>query len=179
MRVTLFRIQSVRALALLLILAGITASADPNGVRANLLPANSRKPAPEFALTDSSGETISVRNYRGKVLLLDFWATWCHGCKQEIPWFSEFHRKYASKGLNVVGLSMDSDGWKSVRPFLKSANVPYRIIVGDDAIAKKYGIESMPDTFLIDRDGRIAATYFGLVDQSDIEANIQTMLSQP
>ena len=165
--------------ALLLALAALAAPADQPAVRAVLQPANERKAAPDFALKDSSGSTVSLKNYRGKIVLLDFWATWCHGCKQEIPWFSEFERKYAAKGLAVVGASMDEDGWKVVKPFLETAKIPYRIILGDQPMAKKYGIETMPDTFLIDRQGRIAATYVGLVDKDNVETNIRTMLSQP
>ena len=173
------KIHQLRTSALLLALAAIAAAADQPTVRAVLQPANERKAAPDFALKDSSGSTVSLKNYRGKIVLLDFWATWCHGCKQEIPWFSEFERKYAAKGLAVVGASMDEDGWKVVKPFLETAKVPYRIILGDQPMAKKYGIETMPDTFLIDRQGRIAATYVGLVDKDNVEANIRNMLSQP
>jgi peroxiredoxin len=173
------KIHQLRTSALLLALAAIAAAADQPTVRAVLQPANERKAAPDFALKDSSGSTVSLKNYRGKIVLLDFWATWCHGCKQEIPWFSEFERKYAAKGLAVVGASMDEDGWKVVKPFLETAKVPYRIILGDQPMAKKYGIETMPDTFLIDRQGRIAATYVGLVDKDNVETNIRTMLSQP
>jgi peroxiredoxin len=178
MNATLVRINLLSALAPLLTLFGVASAADQSTVRAALQPANERKPAPEFALKDRSGTTVRLRNYRGKVILLDFWATWCHGCKEEIPWFSEFERKYASQGLAVVGVSLDEEGWKVVKPFLETANVPYRIVLGDDPTAKKYGIDNMPDTFLIDRHGRIAATYVGLVDKDDVEANIKALLSR-
>jgi peroxiredoxin len=159
-------------------LAGLAIAADPAApVRAAIKPANERKPAPEFALKDSTGKMITLKQYRGKIVLLDFWATWCHGCKEEIPWFSDFERTYSSKGLAVVGVSLDDDGWKAVTPFLATANIPYRIVVGDDPMAKKYGIETMPDTFLIDRQGRVAAAYTGMVDKGDVEANIRTLLS--
>ncbi|HEY1494652.1 MAG TPA: TlpA disulfide reductase family protein, partial [Candidatus Solibacter sp.] len=102
--------------------------------------------------------------------------TWCHGCKEEIPWFAEFQRKYGAKGLTVVGVSLDEEGWKVVRPFLASASIPYRVLLGNEATAKKYRIENMPDAFLIDRRGRIAATYIGLVDRDNVEANLRTML---
>jgi peroxiredoxin len=173
-----WRGKAVQAAALLLTLAGIAGAADPSAVRAVLQPAAERKPAPEFALKDRSGKTVTLKKYRGKVVLLDFWATWCHGCKEEIPWFSEFQRKYSAKGLTVVGISLDDDGWKVVTPFLKTARLPYRIVLGDDPTAQKYGIGNMPDTFLIDRQGRIAAAYSGLVDKDDVETNIRAMLSQ-
>src|SRR3979411_1046543 len=100
---------------LLLVLASVTAV---------LQPVKERKPAPDFALKDASGKTVTLKDYRGKVVLLDFWATWCHGCKQEIPWFSEFERTYSAKGFAVVGVSMDEGGWKVLRPFLAETPVP-------------------------------------------------------
>jgi peroxiredoxin len=174
----LWRGKSARVAALLAALAGIAAAADPATVRAALQPDAGRKPAPEIRLKDGSGKTVTLKKYRGKVVLLDFWATWCHGCKEEIPWFADFQRRYGGKGLRVVGVSMDDDGWKVVKPFLETAQVPYRIVLGDGPTAKQYGIENMPDTFLIDRHGRIAAAYTGLVDKDDVEANLRTMLAQ-
>jgi peroxiredoxin len=161
-----------------LIFATCAMTADQPGARAALQPREQRKPAPEFALQDGSGKTIHLNEYRGKVVLLDFWATWCHGCKQEIPWFVEFDRKYRNDGLAVVGVSMDDDGWKVVTPFIKTAGVPYRIVLGDEATAQEYGIEGMPDTFLIDREGRIAAAYNGMVDREDLGRNIQDLLGR-
>jgi peroxiredoxin len=178
MNLTLGGLNLARAWALILPLVAVAPAADQVAVRATLQPENERKPAPEFALKDSSGKTAMLSNYRGKVLLLDFWATWCHGCKQEIPWFSKFQGKYAAQGLTVLGVSLDEDGGKVVRPFIKDAKIPYRILLGDAARAKKYGIVNMPDTFLIDRQGRIAAAYLGLVDQDNVETNLGTMLTQ-
>ena len=172
--------KTVRLLVAATLLAlGTSMAADQDTSRAALQPASQRKPAPEFALQDSSGKTVSLKDYRGKVVLLDFWATWCHGCKLEIPWFAEFSRKYSVRGLTVVGVSLDSDGWKVVKPFITTSKVPYTIVLGNDAMAKTYGIENMPDTFLIDSEGRIAAAYSGVVDKGNVEANLQTMLSKP
>jgi peroxiredoxin len=148
------------------------------GSNASLQPVKERKVAPELGLEDSDGKKADLRGYRGKVVVLDFWATWCHGCKEEIPWFAEFQRKYGNDGLNIVGVSLDEDGWKVVKPFIKAAVVPYRIVLGKDSIAKAYGISNMPDTFLIDRDGRIAATYVGIVNRDNLEKNIQLLLAQ-
>ena len=160
------------------LLASLAAAEQPS-IRASLQPVKERKPAPEFALKDSSGKTVNLKDYRGKVVLLDFWATWCHGCKQEIPWFSEFERTYGAKGLAVVGVSMDVGGWKVLRPFLAETPVPYRMLLGDEATAKLYGIETMPDTFLIDRHGNVAAAYrAGLVDKDNLEANIKALVSK-
>jgi cytochrome c biogenesis protein CcmG/thiol:disulfide interchange protein DsbE len=154
MKVTSIRIYLTRASALFLTLAGIAMAADQPGVRAVLQPAKERKPAPEFALQDSSGKTTRLRSYRGKVLLLDFWATWCTGCKKEIPWFSELQRTYGAKRLAVVGVSLDEGGWKVVKPFLADTRVPYRILLGNNATAQQYAITNLPDTFLIDQQGK-------------------------
>lgn len=167
---------------LLVALAGITPAADEPeqpAIRAVLQPPTERKPAPDFALANASGKTVSLKDYRGKVVLLDFWATWCHGCKKEIPWFSEFQKAYGTKRFAVVGVSLDSDGWRVLKPFLADAKIPYHIVLGDDATAKLYEIETMPDTFLIDQKGRLAAAYRGgLVDRANIEANIKTLLAK-
>lgn len=142
-------------------------------------PVIDRKPAPELELEDSSGRIATLGNYGGEVLLLDFWATWCTGCKHEIPWFAAFQSAYGAKGLAVVGVAMDDEGWKVVKPFLAQTKVPYRILLGNAAISQRYGIENLPDTFLIDRHGRVAAAYrASLVDRADIEANIKALLAE-
>lgn len=146
-----------------------------NGV---LRRAEQRKQAPELGLQDAVGKQANLKDYRGKVVVLDFWATWCHGCIQEMPWFAEFQRKYGDKGLSVLGVSLDTEGWKVVKPFVEKAAVPYRIVLGNDASAQAYRIVNMPDTFLIDQQGRIAATYVGMVDKNGLEKNIQTLLAQ-
>jgi peroxiredoxin len=146
-----------------------------NGV---LKPAEQRKAAPELGLQDIVGKQANLSDYRGKVVVVDFWATWCHGCLQEMPWFADFQRKYGDKGLTVIGVSLDVEGWKVVKPFVEKAAVPYRIVLGNDASAQAYGIGNMPDTFLIDQEGRIAAAYVGMVDKNGLEKNIQKLLAQ-
>src|SRR6202162_1733940 len=176
MNVTAIRVHLLRALALLLTLAGIATTAD---LRAVLQPANERKAAPQFALKDSSGKKIELKDFHGKVVLLDFWATWCTGCKKEIPWFEAFESAYNTKGFAVVGVSLDEDGWKVLKPFLEEHKIPYTMLLGDDAMSKRYGIRNLPDTFLIDRQGRVAALYKeNLVDKDNIEANIKALLSE-
>ena len=163
---------------LLTLVAPATAVAQP-GVRAIVQPASERKAAPQFALKDSTGKTINLTDYRGKVLLLDFWATWCTGCKLEIPWFSEFEKAYGARGFAVVGVSMDENGWSVVKPFLAENHLPYPILLGDGPTAQRFGIQALPDTFLIDRQGRVAAVYKrGLVDKKDVEVNIKALLSE-
>ena len=136
-----------------------------------------RKPAPGFALTDSKGATVKLSDYKGKVVLLDFWATWCGGCKVEIPWFMEFENKYKDGGLAVIGVSMDEDGWKAVKPFIEQKKLNYPVVIGTEDLAKKYGgVDALPVTFLIDREGKIASTHTGLVDKAAVEHEIQKLL---
>ena len=163
---------------LLLVLTSFAAMDEPSASSA-LIPAHERKAAPNFTLEDSSGKTAKLGNYAGRVLVLDFWATWCTGCKQEIPWFSEYQKTYGPRGLSIVGVAMDDGGWKVVKPYLSAHQIPYRMLVGDDATAKQYGIQNLPDTFVIDRHGRIAAAYRArLVDRDELEASIKKLLSE-
>jgi cytochrome c biogenesis protein CcmG/thiol:disulfide interchange protein DsbE len=163
----------------MLMLAVFAIAAAQSTVRANLHPASERKAAADFSLRDADGKTATLGEYRGKVLLLDFWATWCTGCKQEIPWFVDAQKKFGADRLVVVGVSLDGDGWKVLKPFLAQHPIPYRIVLGDDATAQKFGIQAMPDTFLIDRQGRVAAAYRGgLVDKANMEANLAALVSE-
>jgi peroxiredoxin len=160
-----------------MIFAAVATAVPQEKVSATVQPENQRKVAPQFELQDSDGKAVKMTDYKGKIVLLDFWATWCHGCKQEIPWFSKFERRYKDKGLSVVGVSLDEDGWKAVKPFIGEA-IPYRIVLGNDSMAKQFGVDGLPVTFLIDRQGRFAATYAGLVDKDNVEANIKALLEK-
>jgi cytochrome c biogenesis protein CcmG/thiol:disulfide interchange protein DsbE len=120
-----------------------------------------------------------LSNYKGKVVLLNFWATWCHGCKLEIPWFMEFQKEYKRRGLAVIGVSMDEDGWKSVKPYIREKQLNYRVVIGNADLAKQYGLESMPMTLLIDRHGKIAASHAGVVDREAFASEIRALLAEP
>ncbi len=140
------------------------------------LPATeTRTAAPAFTLTDSKGASVSLSQYRGRVVLLDFWATWCHGCKVEIPWYMQFGKKYKHDGLTVLGVSMD-ENWKLVKPFLKEKKMKYPVVLGNDEVAKRYGLSAMPMTLLIDRDGNIASSFTGIVDKDKFENEIRLLL---
>lgn len=135
------------------------------------------KPAPAFELADSKGAPVKLANFKGRVVLLNFWATWCHGCQLEIPWFIDFQKKYKTQGLSVIGVSLDDDGWKSVNPWIAEKKVNYTIVIGTDKLAKKYGLgDGMPMTVLIDRHGKIAASYTGVVGRDACDAKLHELL---
>ena len=135
----------------------------PTGPKASVKQEKDRKRAPEFSLKDANGQTARLADYKGKVVLLDFWATWCGPCKIEIPWFMEFEQQFKDRGFAVVGVSMDEDGWTAVKPYLVKMKVNYRILLGNDQIGTLYGgVDSLPTTFLIDRQGKIASVHIGV-----------------
>ena len=169
----------LRYIVALIALLAASFALTPNAP-ADLTPATSRKPAPGFSLEDSTGALIKLSSYKGRVVLLDFWATWCTGCKQEIPWYMEFQDKYGKSGLSAIGVSLDDDGWKSVKPFLQEHKVNYPIVIGNwGTMGKSFGFESMPATLLIDRDGKIADLHVGMVNKNGFEKEIQTLLNEP
>jgi peroxiredoxin len=136
---------------------------EPRSVKAAVKPENDRKTAPEFDLKDSNGQTVHLADYKGKVVLLDFWATWCGPCKVEIPWFMEFEQQFKDRGFAVLGVSMDEDGWDAVKPYIEDLKINYRIMLGNEQVSDIYGgLDSLPTTLLIDRQGKIASIHIGL-----------------
>ena len=173
--------------AALVVSIGPSTADEAPGIRSALEPAGARTPAPTFALDNGAGKNIALADYRGKVVVLDFWATECGGCVKEIPWFIDLARTHASAGLVALGVSMEiqysglknaDEGWSRVKPWVKAHDVPYPIVMADAAVVKAYAIEALPVTYLLDRKGRVAATYAGLVDRENIDANIQALLKE-
>jgi thiol-disulfide isomerase/thioredoxin len=172
---------TVRTLAAGLLCVGLILTGC-NGERAkpkkSLKSDSTRKPAPEFALKDIDGRTVNLSDYKGKVILLNFWATWCGPCKIEIPWLIDFEQKYKDRGFAVIGVAMDDEGWEVVKPYLAQSKINYRVILGSDTVATLYGgVESLPTTFMLDQEGKIASTHIGLVSKSDYEDEIVQLLN--
>ena len=139
-----------------------------------------RQKAPNFTLKDADGNPVNLTDYRGKVVLVNFWATWCGPCEVEIPWFVEFEQKYRDQGFAVLGLSMDDDGWKAVRPYIASHKINYRVMIASEVVSQQFGdIDSLPTSFVLDRQGRIATNHVGLVDKRDYQNEILKLLEVP
>jgi peroxiredoxin len=174
---TIRNFGAVLAVSLALLFAGC--SGKPSGT-ASAKTIKDRKPAPNFTLKDASGNSVKLSDFRGKVVLLNFWATWCGPCALEIPWFVEFQQQMKSRGLEVVGVSMDDEGWPAIKPFIAAHKVNYHVLLGDDSISQLYGgVDSLPTTFIIDRDGRIAVPpHVGLAGKNEYLQEIQSVLNE-
>ena len=167
-----------------LIAAGSPA-ADSANEGANISPLVG-KPAPAFILTDLSGNKVSLSNFKGKAVLINFWATWCGPCKLETPWIVELRNKYASQGFEVIGIDSEGDDLPptdtaglakekaAVAEFVKLEHMPYPVLLGGDGLTKPYGgLEAMPTSFYVDRNGTVVSSQMGISSKDDMEAKIR------
>lgn len=133
--------------------------------------------APDFTRADLKGNAVHLADYRGKVVLLNFWATWCGPCLDEMPVFARWQKQYGPQGLQVLGVSMDDDE-APVQRFLKKSPLDYPVILGDTALAKLYGgVLGLPLTYLIDAQGKVEGRYLGGTDLSAVETQIKRLLA--
>ena len=171
----------------LLLFATVFGSTAQRTTRAAVQPTKDRQAAPSFRLANASGKLAQLADFRGKPVLLNLWATECGGCRAELPTFIQLDKTYKDKGLVVIGVSMDimyenlkgaEEGWARVKPFVKARGMEYQILMDDGAVEKGFKVNALPATYLIDRRGRIAATYIGVVDPANLEGNIKKIMSE-
>ncbi len=145
------------------------------------VPANAGEPgtkAPNFELADLSGKKVQLSDFAGKIVILDFWATWCGPCRAEVPDLVKLQSKYADKGVIVVGLSLDAEGASVVRPFVDEFKVNYPMLLASPETARQFGgIIGIPTTFVVDRQGRITRKFFGRVEARTFEDAIRPLLA--
>jgi cytochrome c biogenesis protein CcmG/thiol:disulfide interchange protein DsbE len=133
--------------------------------------------APNFNLKTADGKSFDLSKHKGKVVVVNFWATWCGPCKAEIPGFLEVYDAYKSKGLEIVGISLDQQGWRPVKPFIERYKITYPVVIGDGELAEQYGgIEAIPTTFVVDKKGNIAKRHVGYMDKKSFEALVKDLL---
>ena len=144
------------------------------------------KPAPEVTLKDLDGKDLSLAQYKGKVVLVNFWATWCEPCQVEIPWLIEMQQKYSAKGFTILGIAMDEEGASVVTPWVQKerfdvngtkSQMNYPIVIGNEAAADKFGgLLGYPTSVLISRDGKIIKRITGLISYDEISKSIESQL---
>jgi thiol-disulfide isomerase/thioredoxin len=144
------------------------------------------KPVPELTLKNLDGKDLSLAQYKGKVVLVNFWATWCEPCQVEIPWLIEMQQKYAARGFTVLGIAMDEEGASVVTPWVNKerfdvngskSQMNYPIVIGDDAAADKFGgLLGYPTSVLISRDGKVIKRITGIISYDEISKSIESQL---
>lgn len=164
----------IAAAAALLVLAASRRLSTSTADSASRATAN--QPSPAWELKDVDDKTVKSSDFAGKVVILDFWATWCGPCRMEIPGFIELQKQYADKGLVVIGVSLDQDGASAVKPFAEKMGINYPIVLGDETIVSAFGgIEGIPTTFIIDRTGNIVRKHVGYASKAEFEADIKPL----
>jgi len=147
----------------------------PSPVNYALMPAEISGVAPGFTLVDMNGRLVSLADFKGKVAILDFWATWCPPCRREIPDFIKLQSEYGSKGAQIVGIALDQPN--KIKTFVKDNGMNYPVLLGTNEVAANYGgVEAIPTTFIIDKSGNIVAKYEGFRSKETFESQIKKLL---
>ena len=158
-----FAVLSILVMALL---AGCTDKSAPSDVSS----------APDFTLQDMSGKAVKLSDYKGKVVLLGFWATWCPPCRASVPGLEKLHKTYKDKGLVVLAVSVDQGGWDEVKSFISEQGITYMVLKGTDDVQVQYQVRSIPMLLVLNKEGKIAKRYLGMGNEEDREKDIKAHL---
>ena len=171
--------KDLRLVLLLLLAITLGAYLISTSQRAKGAQADSGKPAPAWSLTDLSGKEIHSSDLKGKVVILDFWATWCGPCREEIPGFVALQKKYGDQGLTVIGASVDEGGASVVKKFAAKLGMNYPVGLADDSLQRAFGgIDALPTSVIIDRNGLLVNKHIGFTDRSEFEAELKPLLQE-
>jgi thiol-disulfide isomerase/thioredoxin len=160
--------RGIRGAGIVLAIALLTAPAAPG---------QEKEAAPNFKLKNAAGQPVELAKLHGKVVVVNFWATWCGPCRAEIPGMLDIYQKYKGKGLEIVGISVDQDGWGAITPFVKKLNITYPVVLGNGEVTDAYGgIDAIPTTFFVDRNGRVLQRHVGYMSKDDFEKAVRSFL---
>jgi len=164
-------IGSLAVLAAALLLLALSCSSDKGSKEGG--------GAPDFVLTSLDGKEVRLSQFKGKVVILDFWATWCPPCKLELPHFIELHQEFQDDGLVIIGVSLDRTGIREVATFVKEWKIPYVVVMGTGEVVKNYGgIRGIPTTFVIGKDGKIYRKYVGYRKKEVFQNDVTRLLKE-
>lgn len=178
------RVRALPTLPLLLATAlllhgGSSTGADPRAQVVTVRPAAERAVAKDFTLKDLTGKDVKLSQFKGKVVLIDCWATWCGPCRMGIPDLIELQKTYQKQGFEVLGLSIDKQGATVVKPFAQQAGINYTMLVGGESVAATWVPDGrIPTTWMIDKQGRVVQKYLGLTQKAQFEAVIAQLLKE-
>jgi peroxiredoxin len=133
-------------------------------------------PAPDFKFPNLEGKPVSLADFKGQVILLDFWATWCGPCLEELPDLIKLHEKFHERGFSVVGVSGDALGLRVVVPFVRQNKIPYPVLISGGELPEAYEVPGFPAAFLIDRNGRVVQRYLGQESYEDLASDVEKIL---
>lgn len=137
---------------------------------------NSDAIAADFKLQDLNGKTVKLSDFKGKPVLIDFWATWCPPCREAIPGIEKLHKAYSGKGLVVLGISLDEGGWDSVKSFTAEYGITYMVLKGTEDVAAMFKVRSIPMFVILNKDGKIVKHYMGFAGEDELEKDIKSLL---
>lgn len=174
--------QKIKNVGIVLSIAAISVAAvclsQNRSVASDANPIEKASPAPGWELQDLDGKTVRLSDFKGKVVILDFWATWCPPCRAEIPGFIGLQKKYQAQGLAIVGVSVDQASSDTVKSFVQEMGMNYPVVLADTNVVAAYGgIAGLPTTFIIDRTGRIVKQHLGFTEKEEIETEIKSLLN--